>query len=108
MNKLLMLSLVCVAAVAAQAEDAKAVFEKECAKCHGTDGKGDTKMGKKMGARNLTDAKVQADLTDERIVKAVKEGLKEKGTDKTLMKAFDNLSADDIQGLVKHVRSLKP
>lgn len=33
---------------AAAQEDGKALFEKNCQKCHGPDGKADTKAGKKM------------------------------------------------------------
>jgi len=51
-------------ASSAAAADAKAIYEKSCAKCHGADGKGDTKMGKKLGCKDYSDAKVQADLKD--------------------------------------------
>ena len=37
-----------VSAPAAAQEDGKAGFEKNCQKCHGPDGKADTKAGKKM------------------------------------------------------------
>ena len=47
-----------------------------CAKCHGAEGKGDTKMGAKLGCKDFTDAKVQADLKDDAAFKALKEGLK--------------------------------
>lgn len=90
----------------AQAGDAKETFEKSCAKCHGSDGKGQTKMGQKLGIKDYTDAKVQAAFTDEQAAKAIKEGVKDK-EDKTLMKAAEGLSDDDIKGLVKYVRSLK-
>ena len=48
-------------ALSGWAADAKALYEKDCAKCHGADGKGDTKMGKTLGAKDYTDAKVQAE-----------------------------------------------
>ena len=44
-----------------RAADTAALYEKHCLKCHGADGKGETKMGKKVGAKDLTDAKVQAE-----------------------------------------------
>ena len=34
--------------------DGKALYDKECAKCHGADGKGESKMGKKMGAKDYS------------------------------------------------------
>src|SRR5689334_5896282 len=81
MKKIILLAGVVVAATVASnalAADAKATYEKDCAKCHGTDGKGDTKMGKKQGARDYTDAKVQADLKDAAAIKGIKEGVKNK------------------------------
>src|SRR6476646_5168555 len=84
------------------AGDAKAAYEKDCAKCHGADGKGETKMGKKMGAKDYTDAKVQAELKDEAAIKAIKEGLKDKDG-KVVMKPAEGLSDADIKGLVAYM-----
>jgi cytochrome c553 len=94
------------AALSARAADAKENWDSLCAKCHGAEGKGDTKMGQKLGCKDLTDAKVQAELKDEAATKAIKEGLKSP-EDKTLMKPFDQLSDDEVKALVAHVRSLK-
>lgn len=77
-----------------------------CAKCHGAEGKGDTKMGAKLGCKDMTDAKVQAEIKDDAAFKALKEGLKS-ADDKTLMKPFDTLSDDEIKALVAYVRTLK-
>ncbi|HEX9289570.1 MAG TPA: c-type cytochrome [Anaeromyxobacteraceae bacterium] len=41
-------------AAPARAEDGKALFAQKCASCHGPDGKGKTKMGEKLGAKDLT------------------------------------------------------
>jgi len=94
------------AVMVASAADAKENWDKQCAKCHGADGKGQTKMGQKLGIKDLTDAKVQAELKDDAAFKAVKEGLKDKDG-KTQMKAAEGLSDDDIKALVKHVREFK-
>ena len=97
-------SILCAASLAS-ASDGKAVFDTNCTKCHGQDGKGATPMGKKAGAPDLTDAKVQAALTDAKIAKAIKEGVVV--GDKTKMKAFPDLSADDVAALVAYVKSFK-
>jgi mono/diheme cytochrome c family protein len=108
MKRTLVAVIAMLAAVAwtANATDAKALYEKECAKCHGSDGKGDTKMGKKLGAKDYTDPKVQDALTDDAAFKAIKEGLKDKDG-KTLMKPAEGMSDDDIKALVKYMRSFK-
>ena len=61
-------------------------------------------MGQKVGARDYTDAKVQASFTDAEGVKAVKEGLKK--DDKTLMNPT-HLSADDISAVIAYMRTFK-
>src|ERR1039458_4269537 len=88
------------------AADANANWEKSCQKCHGADGKGDTKMGKKLEVKDLTDAKNQAAFTDAEATKAIKEGIKD--GDKTKMKPAEGLSDEEIKALVAKVRSFKP
>jgi len=94
------------AAMTASAADAKETWEKTCAKCHGVDGKGQTKMGQKLGIKDYTDAKVQEEMKDDRAFKSVKEGLKDK-EDKVLMKPAEGLSDDEIKALVQYVRGFK-
>jgi len=108
MKKILILATVLgfATAMTTLAGDAKETWEKTCAKCHGADGKGQTKMGQKLGVRDYSDAKVQADLKDDAAFKAIKEGLKDKD-DKTLMKPAEGLSDDDIKALIAQVRSFK-
>lgn len=86
-------------------EDAKAIFEKQCVKCHGADGKGDTKMGQKLKVKDYSDAKIQEKMKDEEMFKAIKEGRKE--GEKTLMKPAENVTDDQVKALVAYVRSLK-
>jgi len=86
------------------AADGKAVYTDSCAKCHGEDGKGATKMGTKLGARDYTDAKIQDSVTDADAIKALKEGLKK--DDKTLMKPFE-LSDEDIKASIAYMRTFK-
>jgi cytochrome c553 len=93
-------------AFSVRAADAKANWDNLCAKCHGAEGKGDTKMGQKLGCKDFTDAKVQADIKDDKAFKALKEGLKS-DDDKTLMKPFDTLTDDEIKALVAYVHTLK-
>src|SRR3974377_606451 len=92
----MIIALLALPVLSANAADEKERYEKDCAKCHGADGKGETKMGKKLGAKDYTSAKVQDELKDEAAIKAVKEGLKDKDG-KTLMKPAEGTSGDDIK-----------
>ena|ERR1035437_977431 len=82
-------------------------WENDCASCHGADGKAATKTGKKLKIRDYTDAKVQAELKDEDMSKAITDGIKgDNGKEK--MKAFkDELSAGEIKDLVDFIRKFK-
>jgi cytochrome c553 len=108
MKKILTLSvaIMAVSALSASAADAKETYEKDCAKCHGKDGKGQTVMGKKQGAKDYTDAKVQEELKDEAAIKAIKEGYKNK-EGKQVMKPSEDLSDEEIKGLVAYMRKFK-
>jgi cytochrome c553 len=107
MKKLIAITIALVAAAGSlRAADAKGLYDEKCAKCHGTDGKGDTKLGKKTGAKDYSDPKVQAELTDEAAFKAIKDGFKAKdGT--VLMKPTEGVSDADIKGMVAHMRTFK-
>jgi cytochrome c553 len=108
MNKhhLLTAVLFLVAATATYAADAQANWDEHCAKCHGADGKGQTKMGKKLSIRDFTDAKVQSEFSDEQAFKAIKEGLTDKNG-KTTMKAIEGLTDDDMKAMIPLVRAFK-
>ena len=99
------------AAVSASAAEAKDNWDTLCAKCHGADGKGQTKIGQMLKIKDFTDAKVQAGFKDEDAVKALKDGIKD-ADGKTKMKAFVTgadtpLTDDEVKALVAYVRGLK-
>jgi cytochrome c553 len=90
----------------ARAADAKENWDKHCAKCHGPDGKGQTKMGQKAGAKDYTDPKVQAALKDDQAIKAIKDGFKDKDG-KQVMKPAEGLSDEEIKALVAYIRKFQ-
>jgi len=105
MKRLLIATALIATVAAAQAADVKELWDKNCTKCHGADGRGRTKMGQKLKIRDLTDAKVQAELKDDKMFDAIKNGVKD--GDKVKMKAAEGMSDADIKALVAHARSLK-
>lgn len=105
MKKMIVLAVALgfAAALGANAADGKAVYAKDCTKCHGEDGKGQTKMGQKVGCKDYS---VEAFKMDEAF-KVVKEGLKDKDG-KTQMKAFgETLSDDEIKAALTYMATLK-
>jgi cytochrome c6 len=100
-----MLTLILISAVPApqaaaggsSAGDAEALYAKQCARCHGEDGRGETTMGKKFDLKDLADPEVQK-LSDAEIRRIIADG-------EGKMPGFSKkLSADEIDSLVKYVR----
>jgi len=82
-------------------------WENHCSKCHGADGKGQTKAGRKLQVKDYTDAKVQAEMKDAEMTKAIADGVTDKAG-KERMKAYkDEISAEEIKDLVAYVRKFK-
>ena len=95
-----------VAAWNASAADGMEVWNKNCASCHGKDAKGQTKMGQKAGVKDYSDAKNQAEVTDDLFLKAIKEGVKE--GDKEVMKSFaEKVNDEDAKAALEYFRTLK-
>ena len=107
MKKIVLLAMMfgLAATLSMKGAEAKENWDTLCVKCHGAEGKGDTKIGAKLGCKDFTDAKVQADLKDDAAFKSLKEGMKK--DDKTLMSPFDTLSDAEIKALVAYVHTLK-
>lgn len=104
--KLLVAAMVLGTAATTAQADVLANWGKHCAACHGKDGKGLTKAGKKAQVKDLTDAKYQESFTDDKAATNIKDGLKEDGKEK--MKPFaSKLSDDEIKELVAYVRKFK-
>jgi mono/diheme cytochrome c family protein len=83
------------------ARSAAELYVKQCASCHGKDGRAKTLKGKLKHARNLKDAQWQDKVSDERLFNSINNG-------KGKMPAYGKkLSQQEIEALVGYVRALK-
>ena len=77
------------------------LFSRNCAKCHGKEGRAKGFKAKTTGTRNLTDPQWQDRVSDERIFNSINNG-------KGRMPAFGKkLSEAEIESLAQYVRGLK-
>jgi len=81
--------------------DGDVLFSRNCASCHGKDGRAKTFKAKFNHARNLADPRWQAAIADEHLYESILRG-------KDKMPAFGKkLSEDEVAALVTYVRMLK-
>jgi mono/diheme cytochrome c family protein len=86
---------------AAGARDTATLYAKNCATCHGKDGRAKTFKAKFNKARNLTDEAWQREASDERLFNSIANG-------RGKMPAFGKkFSESEINGLVAFVRQFK-
>jgi mono/diheme cytochrome c family protein len=84
--------------VAAYGDDGATIYKNKCVLCHGPDGKGDTVMGKKIGAKTLGAPDIQKQ-TDAQLIEAITKG-------RGKMPAFGKqLDAGQLASVVKYIRS---
>jgi len=109
--KLKFYSLLIVASTAfsfsfATAADVAENWAKNCVLCHGKDGSGNTVTGKKNKVRDYRDPKVQAEFSDEKMIKTITEGVYV--GKKERMEAFgDKFTPEEKQALVGYIRKFK-
>jgi cytochrome c553 len=103
---LLCASVLPLSSTALRAASTAENWTQHCASCHGDDGTGQTKMGRRLHVKDLSDAAYQKSFTDEELFANLKAG--EKGPDgKVKMKPYGDLLSDpELKDLVGFVRSL--
>lgn len=91
-----------LASFSGYAVDSKAVWDKQCKKCHAEDGSGKTTLGKKLKIKDYTDAASLKEFSDEDLFKMTKDGVP-----KTKMAGYGKkLSDEEIQALVGYMRAM--
>ncbi len=91
------------ARAAAQAPDGKALFEANCAKCHGSTGRPSPAIKKMFPEIPLYGESFFATRSDADILAVLTNG---KG--KNMKPWKDRLSADEMTALARYIRSLRP
>jgi mono/diheme cytochrome c family protein len=95
--------ILCVASFAAQASEASDLYDKKCSVCHGDDGQGQTKMGKRFHSPDFTSAKWQAGEKDAELKRVIEEGVVKDGVHR-MPSWKGKLTATQIDALVRLVR----
>jgi mono/diheme cytochrome c family protein len=85
--------------VAHAAPDGKALFDKTCAKCHGLDGKADTKAGKMVHAKPLLVKELAAPDGPDVVIKEVTENKKHKAV-------HEKVNDEELAAIAQYVHSL--
>ena len=87
--------------------DAAKLYEKHCKICHGDDGKGKTFLGEGLGARDFTDSKWEATVTDEQMIKQINEGTQnlKPGEEKRMFSFKDKLTPEETKALIPFIRA---
>jgi mono/diheme cytochrome c family protein len=86
-----------------RAADSKEIYVKNCASCHGSDGKGRTPAGKKLGVKDLT----QSTLADADIEKQIVTGSKDSKGNSRMPSFKETLTQEDTAALVAFVKTLR-
>jgi len=82
------------------AESGAATYKEHCSACHAASGAGDTTLGKNLKLRPLASPEVQ-NMSDDELASIVSKG-------KNRMPAYGRkLSPQQINDIIKHIRSLK-
>jgi mono/diheme cytochrome c family protein len=85
------------------AADGKELFAKQCAACHGPDGKAQTPIARKLGVKDLTQSK----LSEAEIEKQITEGKRDEHGKEKMPSFKGKLSTDEIKLLIAVVKELR-
>lgn len=97
----LFVSVAGLRAGSASPADARTEYNRKCVSCHGRDGRGQTRRGRRARTRDLTNAEWHNDVSDERLFNSINNG-------RNKMPAFKKLlSESEIDALVDYVRHFR-
>lgn len=83
---------------------AAGIWKRECSSCHGKNGAGKTKAGRRAKVKNFTDPEYQNTWTDEEAVKVISTATKNGEELKNKKPYADKLTEEEIKLMVAFVR----
>ena len=90
-------------ALQASAGEPSPLFLQSCATCHGPDGRADTKMGRYLGVKDLTQSK----LTETDIEQIIRLGVTSPDGRRRMPAFEESLSAEDVKAIAAAVKALQ-
>lgn len=84
------------------------LFVENCVRCHGEDGRGHTKMGRKLKIVDFTSSTLQARLTPARIFDSITNGKPDARGNERMPAFGEKLSEDDRRALANYVKTFDP
>jgi formylglycine-generating enzyme required for sulfatase activity len=88
------------------ADRGRPLYLQHCSKCHGSDGKGMTAMGRRVGCQDYTDPQIQAAMNEAQAAQTIADGLKS-ADGKTLMKGFYELTPQQVADVIAVMRGFR-
>lgn len=82
------------------------LWDEHCNSCHGKDGRGKTRTGRKERVKDLTDLEYQDSFSDKDMFLHIRDGMEEEGKER--MKAYgDKMTEDEIKAFIPYVRKFR-
>src|SRR5260370_30707353 len=99
-TNIVVLSVMLALSLPAVSQNTESLYKAKCAACHGTDGAGNTVVGKKFGAKDFNTSELKNE-TDQGFVDAVKKGRAK------MPGSANSLTDEQTNALVKYVRGFQ-
>ncbi|HEU5401549.1 MAG TPA: cytochrome c [Terriglobales bacterium] len=103
LSTVVVVTVLCMCHFSFAQSNGEALFNGQCAKCHGKDGAGKTDVAAKLSIPDLASRSVQS-MSDAEIYDSIARGTKHKEYPHGY--EFRGMSKADINALVKHIRSM--
>lgn len=82
------------------------IWNTKCAQCHGIDGSGKTKIGKKLSLKDYTDSDVQTAMSDSVMFFALERGVTSSDGRRIKTSYADELTYKEIESMMFFIRGL--